>query len=318
MHQICREKYMSRIIITVAIFSLVFTINAQNLRKADNLIEQGLRLYKAGSFEAAIDAFSEAIEITSSLTSSQRYLRGNDLADRASGASFGEQIFAVDPRTAAALVNRGNVYFVLGQMAKALDDYDRAIRISPGLAEAWVCRGSVWLFRREHDRAIEDYSHAIKIDSRSVKGYLGRSMVFSDKGNIKAAFEDLDAVLKLGPNNAEVYYRRGNARRLSGDTNGALEDYKHAQDLDPSLSGPHFGRGCIYYAQRELKAAVAELTKAIELDARTPHALMIRGYALLAMGKDADADRDFKRALAILPQLKDEIDAGIKQIMTPK
>ncbi|MFL6466724.1 MAG: hypothetical protein ACJ72Z_02060, partial [Pyrinomonadaceae bacterium] len=90
---------MSRIIITMAILSIVFSVSAQNHSKADKLNDQGLKLYKAGSFEAAINSFSEAIEMSSSLTGKENNFATNNLAAHGPSGNYAERVFVVDPRT---------------------------------------------------------------------------------------------------------------------------------------------------------------------------------------------------------------------------
>ena len=197
----------------IAILFLILSAAAQDPSRTATLNERGLKLYKAGKFQAALDAFSEAIQVSSSLVR-KREMPGNSLAERDQAV---QTVSAIDPRTAAALVNRGNVYFMMGDFESALSDYDRALRISPGLAEGYSCRAAVFLYRGEVDRAIEEFSRSIKIDPKFVKGYLGRGLAYVTKGNVNAAFADFDAAGKLDPNNAEIYYRRGDARRISGD-----------------------------------------------------------------------------------------------------
>ncbi len=57
---------MSRSIIFAAIFCLLFSTHAFT-QSVSSLNSKGLKLYKEGKFEAAIDAFTKAIELSSSL-----------------------------------------------------------------------------------------------------------------------------------------------------------------------------------------------------------------------------------------------------------
>ena len=309
---------MSRSALIIAILFLLVSANAQDPSKAASLNQRGLKLFKEGKFDAAIEAFSKAIEVSSMIVS-----RRNDIADSSLAAlqpheSLASPVTAVDPRTAAALVNRGNVYFVIGDFDSAQRDYERALRISPGLAEAHACRGSLLLGKGDIDAAIEDFSRSVKIDPRFIKGYLGRSLAYATKGDIKAALADLDSAEKIDPKNGEVYYRRGDTMRISGDSDAAFVEYDRAIAIDPKLAGPYFARGFILYTKRLLEPAIKNLTMALERDARMPDAYMFRGYALLALGKDAEAEKDFQRALAIQPQLASSIDEGVKMIKSQR
>src|SRR5215468_11441215 len=68
---------------------------------------------------------------------------------------------------AVAFTNRGLAYRALGDIERALADYDSAIKLDPGYAIAFNNRGAARRDRGEYDRAITDYSEAIRIDPRN-------------------------------------------------------------------------------------------------------------------------------------------------------
>jgi len=62
-----------------------------------------------------------------------------------------------------------------------------------------------------------------------------------------------------------------------------------------------------------LERAVREFNRAIELDQRYALAYGNRGLVLLRLGRDAEAERDFGRALALKPELKAELELNIER-----
>jgi Flp pilus assembly protein TadD len=59
---------------------------------------------------------------------------------------------------------------------------------------------------------------------------------------------------------------------------------------------------------------VADYTKALELDGRQARFYANRGLALMYEGKDQDAERDFSRALALVPGLRAELEAAVRAV----
>jgi tetratricopeptide (TPR) repeat protein len=129
---------MSKLFIFVAIISLVICATAQDLQKAIDLDEKGLALFAKGDYEAAIRTFDRSIEYSSRLDAGRGSLRNGFTGETAEEALMRQQIVVIDPRTAGTLVNRGNAYFAKGDLVRAVDDYERAIRISPSLATAFT------------------------------------------------------------------------------------------------------------------------------------------------------------------------------------
>ena len=141
---------MSRIFSLLAILSFSLFVCGQSSEKADELLRRGLRSHNSGNYAAAIDDFSRVIELTSTLTSTNNS-KHQGFAETAENASERDNVRVVDRRTAAAYVNRGNTYFFMGSIDEALQDYERALRLSPGLAEGYMCRGGVWLLRKDYE-----------------------------------------------------------------------------------------------------------------------------------------------------------------------
>ncbi len=95
---------------------------------------------------------------------------------------------------AVAYYNRGVAYDDKDEPARALADYDQAIKLDPKNASAFYNRGNSYRAKGDHDRAIDDYNEAIGLD----------------------------------PNLAEAFYDRGNAYRDKGDQDRAISDYNEA------------------------------------------------------------------------------------------
>ena len=304
---------MSKSVVSLAILFLPLSVFGQSPQKINDLMERGLRAHKNGNYTAAIADYSEVIELTSmpAATRKQKY---REIAETLDEKTQRERIRLIDPRTAAAYVNRGNLYFLLGRSDEALDDYENALRVSPGLAEAYVCRGGILIFRREYERAINDYRHAIKLAPNLTKAHVGLAIALLENGETKNAFAEFDAAVVLAPHSGEVFYRRGDGKRKVGDLGGASVDYEIAMKLDPSDPGVHLGRGQLRYLEHDFDGAIKDLTRAIELSPYISESFTIRGYALTYLGRDAEAEIDFKRAIEILPGLKTEIEAGARRI----
>jgi tetratricopeptide (TPR) repeat protein len=75
-----------------------------------------------------------------------------------------------------------------------------------------------------------------------------------------------------------------------------------------------FGKGSARDAREAVEGAIADFTKAIELDAGLAAAYAGRGVMLLAQGKHAEAERDFTRGLALDPGMKALIDKRVDEL----
>jgi tetratricopeptide (TPR) repeat protein len=154
-----------------------------------------------------------------------------------------------DRDLAALYGNRGVEYGDKGDLDRALEDFDRAIKVDAKYARAYYNRGTVWSAKRDPDRAIADFGQAIKLDPNYVTAYNSRGSAWSNKGDRDRAIADFDQAIKLDPKFAKAYYNRGLAWERKGELKRALADFKKFAELNPSdPDGP---------------AGVARVTKAL-------------------------------------------------------
>jgi tetratricopeptide (TPR) repeat protein len=104
------------------------------------------------------------------------------------------------------------------------------------------------------------------------------------------------------PNVAGAYLNRSSIYSEKGDNDAAMAD------LNKSVAVfPHFlayeNRAKLWKKKGDLNAALADLSKAIERQPGMASIYCERGETLLLMGKDEEAEKDFKRCLELDPEL---------------
>ncbi len=73
-----------------------------------------------------------------------------------------------------AYYNRGLAYLHLGDHARAIKDYDQALRLDPGFAIAYNNRGLAYNNVGEYRRAIEDFDRALRLNPGFAWSYVNR------------------------------------------------------------------------------------------------------------------------------------------------
>jgi tetratricopeptide (TPR) repeat protein len=103
---------------------------------------------------------------------------------------------------AATHVNRGILYLGVGEEARALADFNRAIVAEPNLAEAYTQRGLAQLFLHNYQAAVTDISHGLSMNpapAEPFKAYYNRAVAYEELGNIRAAYADYRRANELAP-----------------------------------------------------------------------------------------------------------------------
>jgi tetratricopeptide (TPR) repeat protein len=101
------------------------------------------------------------------------------------------------------------------------------------------------------------------------------------------------------PKDTEGFVNRGSARGFNGDANGAIADFSRAIELDPKSLSASYNRGIARLQKGDYNGAIADLSRAIELSPATADYYNDRGLAKLRKGDNDGAIADFTRALEL-------------------
>ena len=168
----------------------------------ENWIDLGIFELKSRRYQAAIEAFSKAIEI--------------------------------NPHDDMAYNHRGIAWSQKGDYDRAIADYTKAIDINPGYTNAYNHRGIAWTQKGDYDQAIADYTKAIDITPRYANAYNNRGGAWSQKGDYDRAIADYTKAIDINPRYTNAYRNRGTTRYQKGDYVRAIEDYGTVLELKPS------------------------------------------------------------------------------------
>ena len=158
-----------------------------------------IQKHRDGAFDAAIDAYNEAIRLK--------------------------------PDLAAAYNNRGTAKSDLGRHEEAIADYGEAIRLKRDFAEAYSSRGNAKDALRHHQEAIKDHDEALRLKPDYAEAYYNRGNAKSTLGRHEEAIADYGEAIRLKSDHAEAYYNRGVTKNDLGDREEAIADLGTAIDL---------------------------------------------------------------------------------------
>ncbi|KKL71137.1 hypothetical protein LCGC14_2097910, partial [marine sediment metagenome] len=115
---------------------------------------------------------------------------------------------------------------------------------------------------------------------------------------------------------AENHFNQGVANYEAGNLEQALADYTKALELDPDFVLAYHNRGLAYANLGDLEQAIADYTKALELDQTLVRAYINRGAAYQKSGDLEQAIRDFGRYLDLVPNAsnREEVINTIEQL----
>lgn len=101
------------------------------------------------------------------------------------------------------------------------------------------------------------------------------------------------------PNKAGPYINRGTAYSKQGNLAQAIADFSRAIEIDPNYGKAYYDRGVIYSKQGSPSQAILDYDKAIEIDPGQAQAYNNRGAAYYSKGDLSQAISDYNKAIEI-------------------
>jgi tetratricopeptide (TPR) repeat protein len=130
-------------------------------------LKEAVELHKAGKVKEAVDVYAEVIK--------------------------------KNPRSAEALNWRGMAYDDLGQLDKALADYDVAIDLSSNYADAYNNRGEIYRKQKKYAEALADYKKAAELEKAFAEAHYNMALIHELQQRKEQAVAEYAIYLRLKP-----------------------------------------------------------------------------------------------------------------------
>ncbi len=154
------------------------------------------------------------------------------------------------------------------QADSVLLELDPLIAREPKVAAHYVRRGDVYYLLNDMYRAVADYGQAIKLDTRTDAAYFGRGMALARMGLVAEGIADLTVYIQRHPNSSLAYTKRGVRNIWRNELDAAERDLSRAIELDPKNAEAHDDLGVVYAKRNHIRTAAKHFYTAIQLDPR--------------------------------------------------
>ena len=119
--------------------------------------------------------------------------------------------------------------------------------------------------------------------------------------DVDIEIENLSKIINKEKRNAEALYNRGLLYASKGDLKSALIDYNRAIELKNNDADSYYNRAVIYVRMGKFNEAIKDFTETIKLNSKSANAYCNRGNAYSQMNKIVLAINDYDAALKIDP-----------------
>ena len=288
-------------------------------RQPDTAAEWAMKaeaLVAAGSYEAALAAYEEALRLDPSHASS---LEGRAaclarLDRKVDAIDAYRRIVAKDPKNVAALRSIARLLAKDRRWRECLEAADDVIRLRPNESATLELKGDALTNLGRRPEALAAYEGAAAVDPSNenlrqkieevrvdVPGLLSRALISSASGNYAQALSLFDDILDVEPSNVNALIGKAVAYRRSGKPREAVNCLDLVLGVQPNNASALLNRGNILLEEGELDDALDMFDRLTQLYPNDEAAWAAEGDVLVKMGRDDDALRAYTEALKLSP-----------------
>ena len=227
----------------------------------------------------------------------------NGQTEQAKGYAENALTYLKKPGDEFEFYAKGAAYVVLKKYDRALTNFDQAIQRDPQQIIGYIRRGRLYSLRGEFALALKDFDKAIQLEAESSAG-IEQSTVSSKKEKDPSS-ADIQSDPRPWFDNlrpGDAYIDRGRVYLQQDDNDRAIADFTKAIELDPEGANAYNHRGVAYAGKLDFDRAIADFDKAIQLDPLLNNAHYNRGVAFSKKGDEARARADYAIEEQLYPQ----------------
>ncbi len=141
------------------------------------------------------------------------------------------------PQSYSGLFNLGNAYLKNGKLDKALEYYDRVLKMEGDKegteSKIYTNRSYIYLQREDYNAAERDLKKAISMNPTTIKPYVNLGIVYRTDERYEEAVDILQEGLDLYPDDFEAYYQLGSLYLFLGEEDRAATYFQKARKISP-------------------------------------------------------------------------------------
>jgi tetratricopeptide (TPR) repeat protein len=205
------------------------------------------------------------------------------------------------PDDSDPLLVRAIVYQAMKKYDEARADCEQALRLGTDDAAAWSHLGDTEYAQRNFAKAAEDYTHAIEKKPAVSLGYSQRAWALERQGKCVEAIADDNLALQRSAENASAELNLSTCHVQRYEAAAAIEAANRVLSSTPDSAMALRYRGHGYLEQGKFSEALADFTRATELEPKNPEGWVLRGTTFRMRGQNDFALAEYDHALLLEP-----------------
>ncbi len=193
-------------------------------------------------------------------------------------------------------LNLGSIYFQQNKDSLSLMHYNEALRLKPDYLDALNGRGALYAKQGKSDLALADFNKVHELNPNYEQAYKNKAAAFFQDKKYDLAINEYKAYLNIQKNDAEAFANLGVSYLNKGSNQEAIEACEQAVKLDPKYAGAYTNMGAAYINLKQYPKALEYLNTSFKLDSTNEDNLKFLSLTYLNMGDTVKALSIFEYA----------------------
>jgi superkiller protein 3 len=168
-------------------------------------------------------------------------------------AILDDQTITGDPANAGVLSEIGIIFTEVNRIERAQRVLLDSVAMDDSNAKTWNCLGVVYYRKKDYTKAVEAYERAVRLDPEFALAFdnlgtlhLRAFLERKDPEMIDKAIDAFDRAINNDSRLASAYNGRASAFKFSNRADEAIKDWREALELQPDFVDVYFNLGIIY------------------------------------------------------------------------
>ena len=209
------------------------------------------------------------------------------------------------PDSDSAWFGLGSAYNKAGHTAKAIEAYQKALRINPEFDIAWAMLGNAYGRDSQTAKAIEAYQQALRINPEFADAWYNLGNAYGRDSQTAKAIEAYQNALRINPEHASAWYNLGNDYGKVGQPAKAIEAYQNALRINPDAADVWLNLGIDYDNAGQTAKAIDAVQQALRINPEFADAWFSLGNAYVRDGQSTKGIQAYQQTLRINPDAAD-------------
>jgi len=234
----------------------------------DHRIRMGDLYYRAIRVGNARDAFQRGVDIAPQDTRVKLRLAEIRMVLReyAEGMALVNEALRLEPTAARGYYLKGYIHMETRDTTRAISSFRTAVEQDPQDFQSYLLLGKLSAARRD-PLAEQYYNTAIELRPEAVEAWYGKAMWAQENGRDSLALACYEGIKAIDPRNALAWHNSGWVKMEHvGDLRSAIADFSRAIELNTNYADAWYNRGAAMERTNELDSAAANYQLCMGID----------------------------------------------------